>query len=186
MNHKKMLGKNLEVATLGGGCFWCVEAVYLQIDGIEKVVSGYAGGYVSNPTYRQVCSKTTGHAEVIQITYDANKLNFEEIMEIFWHSHNPTTPNQQGNDKGPEYRSIILYHDEAQKEIAEKSVEETNKAGLWENPIVTEVEPLKEFYTAEAVHQNYYNLNEYQPYCSYVIAPKIRKIREKYAGRLKD
>lgn len=179
-----MSEKNLDIATLGGGCFWCVEAVFLQIDGIERVVSGYAGGFVHNPTYREVCAETTGHAEVIQITYDTAKLTFEDILEIFWHSHDPTTPNQQGNDIGSQYRSIILYQNDSQKTIAQKSIRETDDSKLWGKPIVTELEELGEFYTAEAVHQNYYNLNEYQPYCSYVIAPKVRKIRAKYAGRL--
>ena len=174
-----------EVATLGGGCFWCLEAVYEQLQGIEKVVSGYAGGHVENPTYKEVCAGTTGHAEVVQLTYDPDTVSFRELLEVFFTIHDPTTPNRQGADVGPQYRSIILYHDEAQKEVAEDVIDEFESEGVWENPIVTEVEPLEEFYKAEDYHQEYYRNNPGQPYCQAVIAPKVSKFRKKFMDRLK-
>lgn len=162
------------IATLGGGCFWCVEAVYERIDGVEKVVSGYAGGHVDNPTYRQVTSGRTGHAEVVQVYFDSETVSFSEIIDLFFRAHDPTTLNRQGADVGPQYRSIILYHDENQKMIAE---ERTNKAQKdFRDPIVTEIEALGEFYPAEDYHQNYYELNNNAGYCSYVIRPKLQKL----------
>jgi peptide-methionine (S)-S-oxide reductase len=178
--------KKLEVATLGGGCFWCVEAVLQRIEGVEKVVSGYSGGKVKNPTYEQVCDGTTGHAEVVQVTFDANKISFAEILDVFWHSHNPTTLNRQGNDVGTQYRSAIFYHDERQKEIALKSIAESEKSGLWDGKYVTEVSALKEFYAAEAYHQNYYNtVGSRNPYCTVVISPKVQKLQKDYKNKLK-
>ncbi len=178
--------KKLEVATLGGGCFWCIEAVFQRIDGVEKVVSGYSGGTVPNPTYEQVCTGNTGHAEVVQVTFDANKISYEEILDIFWHSHDPTTLNRQGNDIGTQYRSVIFYHDERQKETALKSLAESEKSGLWKGKYVTEVSPLKEFYIAEDYHQNYYNrVGNRNPYCTVVISPKVQKLQKEYKRRLK-
>ena len=175
----------LETATLGGGCFWCVEAVYLDVEGVEKVVSGYAGGHVDNPTYKQICTGTTGHAEVIQITYDADVISFEDILTIFWRVHDPTTLNRQGNDVGPQYRSTIMTHNETQQRIAEKSLVEADASDLYPNPIVTEVVPLDVFYEAEDYHQNYYKQNRYQPYCMLVIDPKVRKFRKSFKDKLK-
>lgn len=178
--------KKLEVATLGGGCFWCVEAVLQRIDGVEKVVSGYSGGKVKNPTYEQVCDGTTGHAEVVQVTFDANKISFSEILDVFWHSHNPTTLNRQGNDVGTQYRSVIFYHDETQKETALKSIAESEKSGLWNGTYVTEVSPLTDFYKAEDYHQNYYNtVGNRNPYCTVVISPKVQKLQKEYKSKLK-
>ena len=177
------MANQLEKATLGGGCFWCVEAVYQDVQGVHQVVSGYAGGHVENPTYKQVVSKKTGHAEVIQITYDPAVISYEEILEIFWHVHDPTTLNRQGNDVGPQYRSIILYHNDTQKEIAERS--RTAAASHWPNPIVTEIVPLTKFYEGEDYHQNYYKDNPYQPYCMMVISPKVRKFRKSFQAKLK-
>ncbi|MFN3604286.1 MAG: peptide-methionine (S)-S-oxide reductase MsrA [Leptonema sp. (in: bacteria)] len=164
----------MEIATLGGGCFWCLEAVYKHIEGISKVESGYSGGYVENPTYEQVCRGDTGHAEVIQIEYDSNQIDYHKILEIFWKIHDPTTLNRQGADVGPQYRSIILYHDEKQKEIALQSKELAQKYFI--NPIVTEIIPFKKFYKAEEYHQNFYFKNPNHPYCIFNIKPKIQKI----------
>jgi peptide-methionine (S)-S-oxide reductase len=180
------MSNKLETTTLGGGCFWCLEAIYQDIKGVHSVVSGYAGGAVENPSYKQVCSGTTGHAEVVQLTYDPEIISFEDLLYIFWRIHDPTTLNRQGADVGTQYRSIILYHDEAQKAIAEKSKREAGASGLWPNPIVTEIAPLGDFYKAEAYHQNYYRSNSYQPYCRAVIDPKVRKFRKEFQERLKQ
>jgi peptide-methionine (S)-S-oxide reductase len=180
------MSNKLEMATLGGGCFWCLEAIYQNIKGVHSVVSGYTGGAIENPTYKQVCSGTTGHAEVVQLTYDPEIISFEDLLYIFWRIHDPTTLNRQGADVGTQYRSIILYHDEAQKAIAEKSKREAGASGLWPNPIVTEIAPLGDFYKAEAYHQNYYRSNSYQPYCRAVIDPKVRKFRKEFQERLKQ
>ena len=163
-----------EVATLGGGCFWCLEAVYQRIKGVQSVVSGYAGGSVPNPDYRSVCSGKTGHAEVIQIGYDPGQLSFDQILEVFWASHDPTTLNRQGNDVGSQYRSIILTHDEDQDKTARASIEKWQSE--FSDPIVTEVTPLKEFYSAEDYHQDYFNQNPGNPYCIFVIQPKLKKL----------
>lgn len=181
-----MTNKNVEVATLGGGCFWCLEAIYQDVIGVEKVVSGYAGGHVPNPTYEQVCGKHTGHAEVVQVHFDPNVISYNDILNIFWRIHDPTTPNRQGNDVGPQYRSIILYGNEAQKITAEQSLAAAVDAGLWPNPIVTELQPLDVFYAAENYHQNYFNDNRYQPYCMAVIDPKVRKFRKSFQDKLKQ
>lgn len=174
-----------EVATLGGGCFWCLEAVYDDLIGVHSVVSGYSGGHVPNPTYEQVCGKRTGHAEVVQVTFDPAVITFREILEVFFTIHDPTTLNRQGNDVGPQYRSAIFYHDEAQKLAAEAIIAELNGADLWPGPIVTEVTPFDIFYRAEEYHQNYFQNNPYQPYCQFVVAPKVAKFRQKYAQRRK-
>ena len=176
---------NLHHATLGGGCFWCLEAVYEEVDGVSEVVSGYAGGHVPNPSYRQVCNGTTGHAEVVQLTYDPSVISYRDLLEIFFTIHNPTTKDRQGADVGPQYRSIILYHDESQKETAESLIEEFETDGVFGDPIVTEVEPLDTFYRAEDKHQDYYERNSSQPYCQSVISPKVAKLRKKHADKLK-
>jgi peptide-methionine (S)-S-oxide reductase len=179
------VAEKLEKATLGGGCFWCVEAIFQEVVGVHSVVSGYAGGETENPTYQAVCSGTTGHAEVAQITFDPEMISYEDILYIFWRSHDPTTLNRQGADVGTQYRSVILYHDEHQRQIAEDSRSKTDLSGLWPNPIVTEIVPLGEFYRAEEYHQEYYRHNRYQPYCIAVIDPKLRKFRKTFSDRLK-
>lgn len=180
------MSTHLEVATVGGGCFWCLEAIYQEINGVHQVVSGYAGGKVVNPTYQQVCGGRTGHAEVTQITFDPQVISYADLLDIFWRIHDPTTVNRQGADVGPQYRSIILYHNEAQKGIAEKSKADTNSSGLWPTAIVTEIVPLDIFYPAEDYHQNYYRDNSYQPYCQVVIDPKVRKFRKSFQAKLKQ
>ena len=166
-----------ETAVIGGGCFWCVEAQYKLVDGVSKVVSGYAGGHVENPTYEQVCEKTTGHAEVVRIEYDPAKVSYKKIIDLFWDAHDPTTPNQQGADKGPQYRSIILYANDEQKKLAEQSRAEAQKH--FPNPIVTEIVPLKKFYPAEDYHQDYAKNNPYQGYVRAVVTPKVEKFEKK-------
>jgi len=175
----------VEIVTLGGGCFWCVEAVYQELQGVQKVVSGYMGGHVDNPTYREVCNGLTGHAEVIQVTFDPAKVSYREILEVFFTVHDPTTLNRQGNDSGTQYRSVIYYHSEEQRAIAE-DVAKNTATELWDDPIVTEISAAEKFYPAEAYHQNYYKDNPNQGYCSYIIAPKLKKFREKYPNKLKQ
>jgi len=174
-----------EGITLGGGCFWCVEAVYEELKGIERVESGYSGGKVANPSYRQVCTGTTGHAEVVQVTFDPKVISLKEILEIFFHVHDPTTLNRQGADAGTQYRSVIYYKDSEQKKVAEQVIQATTAAKLWPDPIVTELSSLKEFYKAEDYHQEYFKLNGTQPYCRAVIAPKMAKFRKEYEDKLK-
>jgi peptide-methionine (S)-S-oxide reductase len=180
------MADSLEMTTLGGGCFWCVEAVYQELQGVQSAVSGYAGGAVENPTYYQVCNGTTGHAEVVQITFDPKIITFEDILYVFWRTHDPTTLNRQGYDVGTQYRSIILYHSEPQRAIAEKSKRDTDASGLWRNPIVTEISPFTTFYKAEDYHQNFYRDNPYQPYCLAIIDPKITKLRKELREKLKN
>ncbi len=175
---------SLNHATLGGGCFWCLEAVYEEVSGVTEVVSGYAGGHVSAPSYRQVCNGTTGHAEVVQLTYDPSVIEYRDLLEIFFTIHNPTTKDREGADVGPQYRSIILYHDDEQKEIAETLIDELEAKGVFGDPIVTEVEPLDDFYRAEDKHQDYYERNPSQPFCQTVISPKVAKLRKKHADKL--
>lgn len=175
-----------EVAILGGGCFWCLEAVYEQLLGVEKVESGYSGGAVVNPTYKQVCSGTTGHAEVVQVTFDPQVIDFQSLLEVFFTIHDPTTPNRQGADVGPQYRSAIFYHNKQQKTIAEQVIREIDVAKIWDNPIVTEVAPFEVFYRAEDYHQEYFRRNSGQPYCQVVIAPKVAKFRQRYLAKLKS
>ena len=174
-----------EVATLGGGCFWCLEAVYDELRGVESVESGYSGGPVPNPTYRQVVTGTTGHAEVVQVTFDPEAVSFREILEVFFTIHDPTTLNRQGADVGPQYRSAIFYHDEEQRRVAEELISELEVEGVWDDPIVTEVTPFERFYVAEDYHKEYYRNNAYQPYCQVVITPKVAKFRKQYLERLK-
>jgi peptide-methionine (S)-S-oxide reductase len=174
----------LEIATLGGGCFWCVEIMYQDLKGVQKVESGYMGGKTDNPTYRDICSGMTGHAEVIQVSFDSSIISFKEILEVFFTVHDPTTLNRQGNDSGTQYRSVIYYHSEAQKIMA-KEVMAAAKA-IWDDPIVTEISPVSTFYKAEIYHQNYFKDNPNQPYCSIVIAPKVRKFREQFREKLRS
>ena len=174
-----------EQATLGGGCFWCVEAVFEQLKGVESVVSGYAGGHVPNPTYEQVCGKRTGHAEVVRVTFDPSVISYRELLEVFFATHDPTTPNQQGNDVGPQYRSVVYFHDEGQKQTAEAVIAGLTAETAFPNPIVTEVAPAGEFYPAEDYHQGYYRGNPNQSYCQYVVSPKAAKTRKLFAARLK-
>lgn len=178
--------ENLKKATLGAGCFWCVEAVFEELKGVESVKAGYAGGDVKNPTYKQVSYGNTGHAEVARILYDPNVITFEQLLEVFWHTHDPTTLNRQGPDVGPQYRSAIFYHNEEQKKIAEKSLEKTNNSGLWEDPIVTEITPVKNYSEAEDYHQNYYENNPNAGYCQVIIAPKLKKFRKEFSHMLKE
>ncbi len=184
-NINSMTNIKTDTATLGAGCFWCVEAVFQQLDGVLKVTSGYSGGHVANPTYEQVCSKNTGHVEVAQIVYDPSKITFDEILEVFWKTHDPTTVDQQGNDRGPQYRSVIFYNSPEQKQKAEEYKAELDKSGAWSKPIVTTIEPLKNFYVAEDYHQNYYNNNTDQMYCRYVIQPKLEKFEKVFKDKLK-
>jgi len=176
---------NLQTATLGGGCFWCLEAVYQEVDGVDAVVSGYAGGDVPDPSYRQVCGGTTGHAEVTQISYDPEKISYRDLLEIFFTIHNPTTKDREGPDVGSQYRSIILYHDEEQRATATSVIEDLEASGVFDDPIVTEVEPLDAFYPAEEEHQDYYRNNSSRPYCQSVISPKVSKLRQKHADKLR-
>lgn len=174
------------LATLGAGCFWCVEAVYGRLDGVLRCAPGYAGGNTVNPTYKQVCEGTTNHAEVCQITYDPAKVTFAELLEVFWRTHDPTTLNRQGNDVGTQYRSVIYYHDDDQKEIAIKSKEAAAESGLFENPIVTEISPLDTFYEAEEYHHNYFNrVGGQNSYCTFVIGPKVQKFKKLFAAKLR-
>lgn len=176
---------NIETATLANGCFWCTEAVFQQLDGVLKVTSGYTGGHVPDPTYEEVCNKTTGHAECLSIEFDNQKISFDELLEVFWKTHDPTTLNRQGNDTGPQYRSGIFYHSDEQKEKAEKYKKELDAGGVFDNPVVTEITPFTTFYPAENYHQNYYNNNGAQPYCSYVIRPKVEKFKKIFRDKLK-
>ena len=167
-----------EIATLGGGCFWCVEAVFQRIDGVISVKPGYAGGNVKNPTYKQICTGNTGHAEVAKIEFDPSKITYSQILNVFWQSHDPTTLNRQGNDVGTQYRSVIFFHNESQEEIAKKSKIDADESGYWDNEIVTELTPLNNYYDAEDYHDNYYNNNPNQPYCLFVIKPKLDKLEK--------
>lgn len=174
-----------EVATLGGGCFWCIEAALKQLKGVEEVVSGYAGGHTEDPSYEQVCSGRTGHAEVVQVSFDPEVISYRQLLEVFFSVHDPTQLNRQGPDVGTQYRSIVLCHDERQRETAEALIRELEAEGVWEG-IVTEVEPLGAFYPAEGYHQDYYTRNPYQPYCLAVISPKLKKLRQRWAEKLKQ
>lgn len=176
----------LDTATFGAGCFWCIEAVFQRLNGVESVKSGYSGGHVKNPSYKEVCMGTTGHAEVAQIVYDPKKISFDELLEVFWKTHDPTTLNRQGNDFGTQYRSAVFYHNDEQKQIAEAYKKKLNEQQVYPNPIVTEISALKEFYPAEDYHQNYYNLNGEQGYCRYVIQPKLEKFEKVFKDKLKD
>jgi peptide-methionine (S)-S-oxide reductase len=175
----------IESATLGGGCFWCLEAAFQRLNGVESVVSGYAGGTVPDPGYRQVCTGTTGHAEVVQVRFDNAVIDYATLLRVFFTVHDPTTPNRQGADTGTQYRSVIFYHDPGQKEIAQALIAELDAQGIWDAPIVTQVQPLPVFYRAESYHQDYYRQNPYQGYCQVVISPKLAKLRSHHADLLR-
>lgn len=185
MTRDQSKAKVREVATLGGGCFWCTEAVFSELKGVEKVESGYSGGKVANPTYQQVCTGETGHAEVIQITFDPTIISFKELLTIFFTTHDPTTVNRQGADEGTQYRSVIFYHNNEQKITADQVIREIEAARIWNAPIVTQVVPFEAFYGAESNHQEYFKRNPGQPYCQIVIAPKVAKLRKHYLDKLK-
>ncbi len=184
-NSNSMMGKHVEVATLGAGCFWCVETIFNRLEGVIKVESGYSGGTVKNPSYREVCDGNTGHAEVVQITFDPSKISFSKILEVYFKTHDPTTPNRQGADIGTQYRSVIFYHSHLQKATAEEIKKKLNDAGIWSSPIVTEIEPYVVFFKAENYHQDYYANNRNQPYCRMVIVPKIEKLERVFGPYLK-
>jgi peptide-methionine (S)-S-oxide reductase len=185
MTNESSANTTNELATLGGGCFWCLEAVFEQLQGVDKVESGYCGGSTPNPTYKQVCNGNTGHAEVVQITFDPRIITYREILEIFFAFHDPTTLNRQGADMGTQYRSAIFCHSPEQKQIAEALIAEFNAAKIWGRPLVTQVSPLEVFYRAEAYHQGYFRTNPAQPYCQAVVAPKVAKLRKHFLARLK-
>jgi peptide-methionine (S)-S-oxide reductase len=182
----KLSATQIEKATLGGGCFWCLEPVFEELEGVLDVVVGYAGGMTPEPDYKQVCTGMTGHAEVVQISFDPKIISYRELLEVFFSVHDPTTLNRQGADVGTQYRSIILYHDEQQKDTAEQFVKELSEEGVWSRPIVTEILSYQVFYQAEEYHQEYYKKNPYQGYCAVVISPKLAKFRKKYRQRLKE
>ena len=173
-----------EIATLGGGCFWCIDTIFRELKGVEKVESGYAGGRMPNPSYRDVCSGMTGHAEVVQVTFDPSVLSFRDLLGVFFTVHDPTTPDRQGADIGTQYRSIVLYHSDEQRDTAKQVIDELNKNKVWDDPIVTQVVPFTTFYSAEKYHQDYYSQNQNQPYCQIVIAPKVAKFRKTFLERL--
>lgn len=175
----------METATFGNGCFWCTEAIFQGLRGVGKVASGYSGGSLENPTYEQVCTGTTGHAEVIQVTFDPSKITYVDLLRAFFASHDPTTLNRQGNDVGTQYRSAIFYHDENQRETAEEIRKELDESDEWSNPIVTEIVPFEAYYPAGDYHENYFKLNGSQPYCNFVIRPKVEKFKKNYAHMLK-
>lgn len=176
---------SLETATFGAGCFWCVEAIFQNLEGVKTVASGYSGGSIKNPSYKEVCTGRTGHAEVIQITYDPAKISYDELLEVFWKTHDPTTLNKQGADEGTQYRSAVFYHNEKQKELAESYKKKLDEAGAFDKPIVTEISPFTVFYKAEDYHQNYYNQNSDQPYCTFVIRPKLDKFEKVFKDKMK-
>lgn len=182
---KKVETTNVQTATFGAGCFWCTEAVFLNVKGVTKVVSGYTGGKVKNPTYREICTGITGHAEVTQITFNPAVVSFEELLEVFWNTHDPTTLNRQGADEGTQYRSAVFYADENQKALAQAYKKQLEASHVYKNPIVTEITALATFYPAEDYHQNYYELNPSQGYCQYVIRPKVDKFKKQFADKLK-
>ncbi|MFW5773608.1 MAG: peptide-methionine (S)-S-oxide reductase MsrA [Tangfeifania sp.] len=177
--------KELKKATLGGGCFWCTEAVYKELKGVVDVVPGYSGGSIKNPAYREVCSGRTGHAEIVQVTYDPEVISYKEILDVFFMTHDPTTLNRQGNDVGTQYRSVIFYHNEEQKETAEEVIRMLNKKNVYNNPVVTEVTPFETFYKAEDYHKDYFERNKDQPYCQFVVAPKVKKFKTLFKNKLK-
>ena len=183
---KTMQEKKIQNATFGSGCFWCTEAVFELVEGVTSVTSGYTGGNIKNPTYEEVCAEKSGHAEAIQLTFDSEVISYDELLEIFWKTHDPTTLNRQGNDAGTQYRSVIFYHSEEQKQLAEKYKDALDKSGAWEHPIVTEILPATEFYKAENYHQDYYSNNPNQGYCTIIIAPKVEKFKEVFKDKLKE
>ena len=175
---------DLQKATFGNGCFWCTEAIFQKLKGVINTKSGYSGGHDTKPTYKTVCSGETRHAEVLQITFNSSTIDFSELLEVFWNTHDPTTLNQQGNDRGTQYRSVIFYHDEEQRIEAEKSIKELDSSNLWNNPVVTEVTAFEKFYPGEDYHDNYFETHGHEPYCSFVVAPKVEKFEEKFRDKL--
>ena len=184
-NNLSMENIKLDTATFGAGCFWCVEAVFQQLKGVQKVVSGYSGGTIKNPAYKEVCMGITGHAEVCQIYFNQNEISFKDLLEVFWQTHDPTTLNRQGNDTGTQYRSAIFFHNDEQKDTAELLKKRLNESGAFKNPVITEITEFKNFYPAEDYHQNYYNLNEEEPYCQFVIKPKLDKFKKAFSIKIK-
>lgn len=180
-----MSDSKVELATFGAGCFWCTEAVFQNVKGVSKVVSGYAGGKVKNPSYREICTGLTGHAEVAQISFDPSKVSFEELLEVFWNTHDPTTLNRQGADEGTQYRSVVFYHNDNQRQAATDYKKQLEGSKVFMNPIVTEISPLPDYYTAENYHQNYFELNPNQSYCQYVVRPKVEKFKKQFQSKLK-
>lgn len=191
-DHKLMVNEsmtsstNLDTITLGAGCFWCVEALFQQLKGVQSVVSGYSGGHVKNPTYKEVCTGNTGHAEVCQVTYDTGQIALSEILEVYWKTHDPTTQNRQGGDVGTQYRSVIFYHNDEQRKLSEEIKNRLTQAHIWDKPIVTQIVPFNEFYKAEDYHQEYYFNNTSQPYCTAVITPKVEKFKKVFTDKLKE
>jgi peptide-methionine (S)-S-oxide reductase len=185
MNVTTNTEENTQLATFGAGCFWCVEAIFEQLNGVNKVVSGYSGGHVKNPAYKEVCNGTTGHAEVCQISYDPSVISFDELLEVFWQVHDPTTLNRQGNDVGTQYRSVVFYHNNEQRQKAELYKQKLDQSGAFENPIVTEISAYSTFFAAENYHQNYFNENGEQPYCQFVVRPKVEKFQKVFKDKLK-
>ena len=179
------MNDNLQIATLAGGCFWCLEAVFDEVKGVQSVESGYAGGQVANPSYHDVCTGMTGHAEVVQVTFDPKIISYRDVLNVFFAVHDPTTMNRQGNDVGTQYRSAIFYHNDEQKKVAEETIKELNEQHIWDKPIVTEVTQLNGFYRAENYHQEFFAKNPYQPYCQAVVAPKVAKFRKQHLEMLK-
>ncbi len=175
----------MEQITLGSGCFWCTEAVFTRLMGVESAVSGYSGGFKPNPTYEEVCSGSTGHAEVVQVTFDEKEISVEEILEVFWKTHDPTTLNRQGNDVGTQYRSAIFYHNDNQRDVATALKKKLDESGAWSDPIVTEITPFEKFYPAEDYHSNYFEQHGTQPYCQFVVAPKVEKFKQVFKEKLK-
>lgn len=173
-------------ATFANGCFWCTEAIFSRLDGVKSVIPGYSGGAVQNPSYEQVCTGRTGHAEAAQIEFDPDTISYKKLLDVFWHTHDPTTLNRQGNDVGTQYRSAIFYHDDEQRQMAEKSKKELEQSHVYSNPVVTEIVPLVKFYPAENYHVKYYDLNQDEPYCRFVIEPKVQKLAKRYADELKS
>lgn len=184
-SNQKIMNDELQIATLGSGCFWCTEAFFLKLKGVESVESGYSGGKVKNPTYREICTGMTGHAEVVQVTFNPKEISYEDILEVFWNTHDPTTLNKQGADEGTQYRSVVFYHTDPQKKIAEQYKIQLDKSKVFKNPVVTEITPFSVFYKAEDYHQNYFALNPNQGYCQFVILPKVEKFNKQYAAKLK-
>jgi peptide-methionine (S)-S-oxide reductase len=184
INQMEIQNKNLEIATIGGGCFWCIEAIFIEVKGIHSAKSGYSGGHLKNPTYREVTSGRSGHAEVVQLAYEPSIISYNEILEIFFHLHDPTTLNRQGADVGTQYRSVIFYHNETQEKIAKEVFAEIDASDLWDDPLVTEILPLDTFFKAEDYHQDYYKNNPNQSYCTFVISPKIAKLRKLFKEKL--
>lgn len=176
--------ENMKTATFGNGCFWCTEAVFQQLKGVSKVKSGYSGGHTANPTYKEVCTGETGHAEVLQITYDPTVITFEELLEVFWKTHDPTTLNRQGNDVGTQYRSVVFYHDDEQAQLARAYKDQLTEAKVWADPIVTQIEPFTEFFPAEDYHDNYFASHGHEPYCAFVVRPKVEKFKKLFKDKL--